>query len=83
MIALPKILVIILLAIGAWYAMRWLNKPGGPVARRREAPAGGPRPQPDPRFIGEAEDLVACRACGSYVAASARNCGKAGCPYPR
>jgi uncharacterized protein len=30
-----------------------------------------------------AEDMVACRTCGTYVLASAaRNCGKAQCPYP-
>ena len=74
MIAAPKIVLIILLIFVVWYAVRWLNRPA-PKAVRRGARSAA-RPQ------AAVEDLVACRACGAYVAASARGCGKAGCPLP-
>lgn len=73
MIAIPKLVLLALAAAVVWYAMRWLNgapaKPGG-----RQAPA--------PPRQAAIEDLVACRKCGTYVAAGA-DCGKPGCPQPR
>lgn len=80
MISVPKLLLIVLLGIAAWFALRWLNRPAGPVVRRTATAGAGPRPQ---QAAIEAEDLVACRVCGAYVAASARACGKAGCPQLR
>ena len=79
MITIPKIVLIILLIFGVWYAMRWLNRGSSIVARRRQQPPPGPSPRPQPAI----EDLVACRACGAYVATGAPNCGKTGCPQPR
>ncbi len=73
MISVPKLVVLILVAVAVWYAMRWLNRPPPTVARRRPSPA----PQ------AAIEDLVACRVCGSYIATDARACGKSGCPQPR
>ncbi len=73
MIAVPKIVVLFLLVVVVWYAMRWLNRSPPNVARRR--PAASPPPA--------IEDLVACRVCGAYVAADAHGCGKPGCPQPR
>ena len=70
-----KLVLIILLAAAVWYAMRWLNRQPTKVARRR--PAAAPQPH------AAIEDLVACRSCGTYIAPSARSCGKAGCPQPR
>ena len=75
MIALPKMLLIVLLVVFAWYAARWLNKPANKVGRRRPSPAAAPQ--------AAIEDLVACPRCGAYGTADARNCGKAGCPLPR
>jgi hypothetical protein len=75
MIAVPKIVLIILVAFAVWYALRWFNRTEPKAVRPGPArPAQGARSQP---II---EDLVSCRACGAYVAASARSCGKAGCP---
>jgi|HubBroStandDraft_6_1064221.scaffolds.fasta_scaffold482162_2 hypothetical protein len=75
MIAVPKIVLIILVAFAVWYALRWFNRTEPKAVRRGPArQAQGARSQP---II---EDLVSCRACGAYVAASARSCGKAGCP---
>ena len=72
MIQFPKLVLLILVAVAVWYAMRWLNRVPQNVARRRQAPS--PRPQP------AVEDLTACRVCGAYVAAGAPACGKPGCP---
>lgn len=75
MIALPKLVLLVLLAFVVWYAMRWLNRPSPSVPRRRPAAPVGPQ--------AAVEDLTACRVCGAYVAASARGCGKPGCPQPQ
>jgi hypothetical protein len=71
----PKLILLIMVAFVAWYAVRWVNRPAPRVTRRREAPSPG----------GQAtvEDLMACRMCGAYVAANAHSCGKPGCPLPR
>jgi hypothetical protein len=75
MIVPSKIVLIILVALVAWYVVRWINRPPPRVTRRREAPSPGGK--------ATVEDLTACRVCGAYVAASARSCGKPGCPLPR
>ena len=80
MIALPKLALLILLLLGVWYALRWFNRPAPKTARR--GPAQWTRAAPDQRSRAVVEDLIACSACGAYVAASARGCGKAGCPRP-
>jgi uncharacterized membrane-anchored protein len=77
MIAVPKIVLIVLLMFVVWYAVRWFNRQTAPRAVRR-----GPGAARSARPQSAVEDLVACRACGAYVAASARGCGKAGCPRP-
>lgn len=74
MAGLPKLLLIILVIFAVWYVMRAFN-------RGRAQMQNPPRPQP--RAAIPAEDLAACRACGTYIAASARHCGRAGCPQPR
>jgi len=73
MIALPKLVLLVLIALGAWFAMRWLHRAPTRIVRRREAP---------PRQSA-IQDLVACRICGAYVAADAAGCGKPDCPQPR
>ena len=75
MTALPKLVLLILLGFAVWYGMRWLNRAPPKIVRRRQPPAPGPQPA--------VEDLTACPTCGAYVAASARGCGKPGCPQPR
>jgi hypothetical protein len=78
MIALPKLVLLVLLAAAVWYGMRWLNRAPPTIVRRRQATQGrsaGPQQA--------VEDLTACPTCGAYVAASAGGCGKPGCPQPR
>ena len=75
MIAVPKLILLSLLAVAAWFWVRWFNKLPVDAPRRRAA-------APPPRQSA-IEDLVACRVCGAYVAAGASGCGKPGCPLPR
>lgn len=77
MITVPKLFLMVLVVIAVWFAMRWLNRTQTGIVRRSQPQPPGAAPQ------GAIEDLVACRACGAYVAANARACGKAGCPQPR
>jgi hypothetical protein len=79
MISFPKLIEIALVIFAVWFAVRWLNRP--PVTRR--ARPASPRPEPRTARRVEAEDLVACAACGAYVSESARSCGKPVCPRPR
>jgi hypothetical protein len=74
MIAIPKLILLALLAFAVWYAMRWLHGAPPKIVRRRQAP------EPPPQAA--VEDLTACRTCGAFVAAGARGCGKPGCPRP-
>jgi hypothetical protein len=80
MIAVPKIVLIILVAFAVWYALRWFNRTAPKAVRR--GPARSVQSAQGARSRPIIEDLVSCRACGAYVAASARSCGKAGCPRP-
>jgi hypothetical protein len=75
MIAVPKIVLIILVAFAVWYALRWFNRTEPKAVR-----PGAGAPGAGSAVSADLEDLVSCRACGAYVAASARSCGKAGCP---
>jgi len=73
-----KLAVVIAVIFVLWYALRWLNRAPSHLMRR------GPQPAPQaPRGPAAIEDLVACAACGTFVVAGARACGKPGCPQPR
>jgi hypothetical protein len=82
MLDLPKLVVVILLIVAAWYVRRWLRTPPRRGTGMPRPPPQG-RTRPPPQRAIEAEDLVACSVCGAYVAASAPPCGKPGCPRPR
>lgn len=69
---LAKLLVVVLVIAAVWYALRL-------VSRRPQAPPVQPQRKP----AIEAEDLVSCRVCSSYVPMGSRNCGKPGCPRPQ
>jgi len=82
-----KLIVLVLAAVGGWYLFRML---GGPSVPRRGAPSG-PAPQARERDAGarsgraiEAQDMVRCTLCGTYVAAEgAKPCDNAACPWRR
>ncbi|HEX6956784.1 MAG TPA: hypothetical protein VF194_02275 [Ferrovibrio sp.] len=70
-----KFLLLILVIAAVWYGYRYVNRKEQTGARVAPAPA-------QPRV--KAEDLVACRICGAYVAeATAKSCGRQDCPYPQ
>jgi hypothetical protein len=74
---LPELFIILVVVFAAWHVVKAFNRV------RTPAPPPRPRPQAQARPLIEAEDLVSCRVCGTYIASSARRCGRAGCPQPR
>lgn len=70
---LAKLVVVALVIFAVWYALRL-------VSRRPETPPVQPGAK---KPAIEAEDLVSCRVCASYVPMGSRNCGKPGCPRPQ
>ncbi|HJU20822.1 MAG TPA: hypothetical protein VJ770_30615 [Stellaceae bacterium] len=84
MFDLPQLVFLILVIGIVWYGLRRLNGPPRDLPRRPGARPGmrpNRRQEPPPRI--EAEDLVACRVCGTYVAAGAPDCGRRDCPRLR
>jgi len=75
--SLSKLALVIAVIVVLWYALRWLNRAPSHLMRRR------PSPSPQGPAQAAIEDLVACRACGTFVAPGARSCGKPACPQPR
>jgi uncharacterized protein len=79
-LSFAKILLLVAVIAFIWFGWRWYQRW---ELERRNAEANRAAGRPDPRRIG-AEDMVACRVCGTYVAPkSARACGRPECPYPR
>lgn len=82
MLSFPKIIVLVAVVAIIWFGFRWFERwekerraaerPPGQLDRERRTTANRP-----------AEDMVACPICGTYVAAAARSCGRANCPFPR
>jgi uncharacterized protein len=82
---LSKLIVLILVILGIWYGFKYMGRVeevrqalrrAREAAERQAAQRGGGRPKI------EAEDMVKCRACGTYVPArGASNCGRPDCPW--
>lgn len=66
---------------GVWYLFKMLAGPGAaPTDTEASAPRRAAGAAPRNRL--EAEDMVACKVCGTYVSANnARSCGRADCPW--
>jgi hypothetical protein len=75
MFDLPQLVWLVLVIWAVWYGLRRLK-----ALPRDPGPRPGERQGPPPRL--EAEDLVSCRVCGTYVTAGAPACGRRGCPRP-
>ncbi len=73
---IPELFVILVVIFAAWHVVKAFNRAQRPTPPRRPQ---GPQAQP----MIQAEDLINCRACGTYIASSARHCGRADCPQPR
>jgi uncharacterized protein len=78
---LLKLLLLAGAVAGVWYLFKMLAGPSKPPAEP-EAQAQRRATNDAARNRIEAEDMVACKVCGTYVAASgARSCGRADCPW--
>ena len=92
-LSLSKLILLAIVIAAVWYGFKWIGR----VDKMRKEAAARDRVDqkkrageadrastaPMPAASGGAEDMVSCRSCGTYVLASAaRNCDKAGCPYP-
>jgi hypothetical protein len=71
----PELFVILVVIFAAWHVVKAFNRARPPVPPQR--------PRTRPQAMIQAEDLVSCPVCGTYIATSARNCGRAGCLQPR
>jgi hypothetical protein len=74
--SLSKLLVLAILIAVVWYGFKLAGRMGRTRLRGTgtdDSPPGTPR----------IEDMTRCCVCGVFVpAAGARDCGRAGCPYP-
>lgn len=74
-----KFFVFIAILVTLWSVMRWVQQVMQ-VGRLRQA---GGRSRTNRRAVPKATDLIACKRCGSYVAAEFPvSCGRNDCPYP-
>jgi hypothetical protein len=82
---LPKLLLLAVILLLAWYGVRFVTRVGQvrqALRRAAEQAAMNSRGRDPhtPRLLPE--DLVKCGVCGAFVPAkSATNCGRADCPY--
>jgi hypothetical protein len=81
---IPELFIILIVVFAAWHVVKAFNRLGSQTQPPRGA-ARGPQPtqRPQARPMIEAEDLVNCPGCGTYIASTARHCGRANCPQPR
>jgi uncharacterized protein len=83
-ISFSKVVVLVAVVAIVWFGYRWFQRwdKERREAERREAAQLGRQP-PNPG-VRSAEEMTACRVCGTYVApAAARSCGRPNCPFPR
>ena len=84
MLSFPKLVVLVAVVAIIWFGFRWFERwererrraaerSQGRLGNGRQAP-GGTHPA--------AEDMRACPVCGTYVASTARACGRPKCPFP-
>jgi uncharacterized protein len=83
-LSLTKILLTIFVIVAVWYGWRWYQRYQALEAKRERDESV---PKNDRRANGrgqvEAEDMIECRTCGAFVAASRRvGCGRKDCPFP-
>jgi uncharacterized protein len=82
-----KVVVLVAVVAIIWFGFRWFERWQKETREREEKRAarlGGGGGRVPPGAAPQAEEMTACRVCGTYVAAgSARSCGKPNCPFPR
>ena len=86
-ISFPKIIVLVAVIAIIWFGFRWFErwqKEKSGTSERGAQRLGGQGPASPRRPAAAAEEMTACRVCGTYVAAgTARHCGRPNCPFPR
>jgi uncharacterized protein len=83
MLSFPKLVVLVAVVAIVWFGFRWLERVERArrrAAERSQARLGRERQSPIGR--GETQEMKACPVCGTYVAATARACSRADCPFP-
>ncbi len=81
-LSLGKFLLLVALIALIWYGFRYVNRVEAIRRALREELKRRQAPPKSTRI--DAEDLVKCAQCGSYVAArSTANCGRKDCPWGR
>ena len=76
--SVTKLLVLVLIVAVIWYGFKWVGK----LDRERKA-AIRRREEADRRPSPDAQDMVRCDVCGSFVQAQgARKCDRPDCPFP-
>jgi uncharacterized protein len=82
---LPKLLLLVVIVLVAWYGVRFITRIGQmrQVLRRAAEQAAVNARGRDPHTPAlMPEDLVKCRVCASFVPAKGTTrCGRANCPY--
>lgn len=82
MLSLSQLLLILFIILALWYGSRVVSRIERGLRREDEVPRKARRGGPRDGARIEAEDMVECRVCGVYVAATgARACGRPDCPY--
>ena len=80
--SLQKLLFTILVIAIVWYGFKMIAR----IQERRSESDAASRRAPSRRRRGgaaEAEEMVACGLCGTFVPArNARSCGRDDCPWP-
>ena len=81
-ISLPKLLLLVVGAVAAWYGLKWIQQQRirsfSDAWERLRAHFMPPAAPP------KSEETVLCKACGAYVVArEPAACGRTDCPFPR
>lgn len=85
MISFPKLVVLVAVIAIIWFGFRWFERwerERRHAAERGQGRLGGGGRQ-GPIGGSDTEEMKACSVCGTYVAVTARACGRSNCPLPR
>ena len=76
-----KLLFLILIIVVAWYGFKLVSRRNQNVgAREPRRHIGAGRRETSDKDV---QDMESCPVCGTFVPnASAKACGRSGCPYP-
>jgi hypothetical protein len=80
--SLNKLLVLIVIVMAVWYGFKFIGELDRlrKQALRRQGQGKARAPRAEGAL--QAEDMVKCRVCGTYMpSTSATSCGKPNCPY--